>query len=1358
MQKISRIFIIIATFCMLALVSCTKGNDTSNKLVISFDNNTYEIVKGEQVQLIPSITNGEVEYEDLVWTVANEKIATCVNGIVTGVSKGKTVVSVTCKQDPDACTFVTIKVTEENYFPIVSFGTLKAQMELGETQMLTTQVQGFDFDYELTYQSLNENVATVTNYGLITAVGKGASIISVIVSETDNPSNATEYCFVIVVNEESWVINYILHGGKNDPRNITRYTESLCPVNIYDATRDYYEFLGWFNGVDREGPDGVIKAPLIEEINKGFKDNLNLHANWKPIDYDITYNLDLDGAENDPSNPNTYNIESFDIELAAPIRKGYKFLGWFDEDDNQVTVIPQGSHGDITLKAKWEIIEYSIKLNNVLNTSPLEYADIDTFALTLLADLNNFTDTDVTKDDFYSTSDTAIKLALANNEILEKYNWFFEFMLEEVSENANNYNQLTNTIAVQTLELLSKLISYDTTAINGSYTDGINVIKHFIHNLINKDHSIQSGDTTYLVYTTDFSIAENRDRFEENLTVKYTYTVLDEPFTLPIATREDYKFLGWFEDGDFETSPITTIDPLDCMDFEFDANWRYVYHNINYNLNNGTFLKTYTISEDATVDQELTIKTYNYYNETTKAPTLSKYALLDVAKYITLRATTLENVYQIVEIVDSKAAITKEFDFVVMYESSATDTSIIPTLEYITTSYKTDFINGCVVIDNLPLTASSADCEIKIKAYTNNNQKVTVSPEPTTIFKEDVGLSTLETPNRIGYTFEGWYLEDTFTTLVTSIDPTTITDVTLYAKWETIEYTITIIDGDNNVQSKYTIESEPIIITEPTKAGYKCLGLFDSGETVSYSEIKKGSYGDITLNVKWELITYNIEFDAKGGTSVTSLTYNVEFTENVDISTIESSKTGYTFKGWYENESGTGEKVTSIAPSECRNITLYAKWELITYDINYDLDGGTNSTLNPTTYTVESDTITFKAPKKTGYRFLGWYSDTTKVEEITLGSTGDVNVKAKWEIITYTISYLNSSNATNPESNLSSYTVDTASFDLADATKNGYDFKGWYSSADFTDDTKVTRVETSACKNITLYAYFQLKEYSISYVLNSGTNPSDVLTSYNVEDDDYTLPTPTREAYRFYGWYESNSFAGDALETIDTSTCKDYTLYAKWMKEDYKISYNLNGGRMYQDTSKYAFNYNRDTMVSAFLDDACAWGNTTKRPVEVVPNSAGNSFWNVFWGTNATKLGIIGFFKNETYSAKWGWLYDYLITSAKQLGKTLAENDDEDFVWTTSAFLWPGSYSYGSHWILNYTSIKDEYVELTAPGIITSYNLDSSSITLLTPYKVNCTFEGWYDNAEFTGSPITTLATAGVEYKDYTLYAKWTAN
>lgn len=111
------------------------------------------------------------------------------------------------------------------------------------------------------------------------------------------------------------------------------------------------------------------------------------------------------------------------------------------------------------------------------------------------------------------------------------------------------------------------------------------------------------------------------------------------------------------------------------------------------------------------------------------------------------------------------------------------------------------------------------------------------------------------------------------------------------------------------------------------------------------------------------------------------------------------TRRGYTFAGWYTAKSGGSRIGSSSVVRTTRNQTLYARWKLVKYKIQYRLGKGKNSRSNPVGYTVASRTIVLKNPVRKGYTFKGWYSDSKfkkKVTKISAGSTGSRKLYAKW--------------------------------------------------------------------------------------------------------------------------------------------------------------------------------------------------------------------------------------------------------------------------------------------------------------------------------------------------------------------------
>jgi len=148
---------------------------------------------------------------------------------------------------------------------------------------------------------------------------------------------------------------------------------------------------------------------------------------------------------------------------------------------------------------------------------------------------------------------------------------------------------------------------------------------------------------------------------------------------------------------------------------------------------------------------------------------------------------------------------------------------------------------------------------------------------------------------------------------------------------------------------------------------------------------------------------YTITYNLNGG--VNDAANTATYTYGVGLTLSNPTQTGYTFGGWYDNASFTGTAITAISAAATGVVTLYAKWTVNTYNITYELNGGTNDAANVTTYTYGVG-LTLNAPTKTGYTFGGWYDNTsfTGTEVTTLSTTihGDITLYAKWTLNTVT--------------------------------------------------------------------------------------------------------------------------------------------------------------------------------------------------------------------------------------------------------------------------------------------------------------------------------------------------------------------
>ena len=127
-------------------------------------------------------------------------------------------------------------------------------------------------------------------------------------------------------------------------------------------------------------------------------------------------------------------------------------------------------------------------------------------------------------------------------------------------------------------------------------------------------------------------------------------------------------------------------------------------------------------------------------------------------------------------------------------------------------------------------------------------------------------------------------------------------------------------------------------------------------------------------------------------------------------------------------------------------------------------------------------------------------------------------------------------------------------------TRTGYTFKGWNEKADGTGTDWTNWIgkpwKWTYARNVTLYAQWTRDNYTITYNLNGGAITGQP-TSYNVESNNITLPTPTKTGYTFTGWTGSNGTTPQTTVTIPKGSTGNKSYTANWTVTNYTITYNL---------------------------------------------------------------------------------------------------------------------------------------------------------------------------------------------------------
>ena len=417
----------------------------------------------------------------------------------------------------------------------------------------------------------------------------------------------------------------------------------------------------------------------------------------------------------------------------------------------------------------------------------------------------------------------------------------------------------------------------------------------------------------------------------------------------------------------------------------------------------------------------------------------------------------------------------------------------------------------------------------------------------------------LPTPVRTGYIFLGWTGEGITEPQKTIEIPQGSTgDRTYTANWQVIEYTITLLDMDGVGTSEalvYTVE-QAVTLPTPTREGYAFLGWTVNSDMAPQLTVvlPQGTIGNKTYTANWELTGYTITMNLNGGSGETTLLYTVE---DEEFALPIPTRNGYEFVGW------TGEGITmpqtsvKIPKGSTGDKAYTANWQVIEYTITLDTNGG--PVVSPIKYTVE-DSFTLPYPLRPGYEFAGWTLDGSGMLPATMliiyyGTTGDLHYKAEWRLAEYTIN-MDLNGGSGKEKVI--YTITDEDFELPTPTRNGYEFVGWTGERITTPQTSV-KIPKGSTGNKAYTANWKVIQYTIITLLEGGNAGSSGAYVYTVEET-FTLPTPTRTGYTFWGWTGEGITKPQPNVTIPKGSTGDKTYIENWVETGYTITLDLNGG------------------------------------------------------------------------------------------------------------------------------------------------------------------------------------------------------
>ncbi len=659
-----------------------------------------------------------------------------------------------------------------------------------------------------------------------------------------------------------------------------------------------------------------------------------------------------------------------------------------------------------------------------------------------------------------------------------------------------------------------------------------------------------------------------------------TIVTIESPtLDLPIPTKDGMEFLGWYTSPDYSGEAVTEVHFCES-NIKVYAKWSEVVYTIKYNLNGGIL---YGATNPSTVTAYETVKLVN--------PLRNGYTFLGW-----FDAPDGGNLYTSIG--------GQGFANVVLYAQWQVNTSVY------NISYE---LNGGELLQDNPLTVvsgdyvklneptkhghdfvgwcDSADGDGKFYQYLSgveNDLKLFAifTPKQYTIRYEYKGsyLGGEYNPNTIvygqivtlfpvgmhGYTFLGWYTAENGGSKIEVIDESNIgTFTVLYARYSIIKYNITYeLNGGELAQDNPTqvTSGDYFNLNNPTKHGYDFVGWCDSADgDGKFYQYLSGIEDDLKLFAIFTPKQYTIRYEYKG--SYLGGEYNpntIVYGQTVELFPVGMH--GYTFLGWYTAENG-GSKVDVIDETNVENITvLYARYSIIKYNIDYELNGGELAQDNPTQVTT-GDYFNLNNPTKHGHDFVGWCDSADgngKFYQYLSGVENDLKLFAIFTPKQYTIRYEYKGSYLGGEYNPNTI-VYGQTVTLLPVGMHGYTFLGWYTAEN--GGSKVDVIDETNVENITvLYARYSVNIYQINLDGNGGNveTSAGLQSNYTLTvtfGERVTLPNAQRENFSFLGWFDGD---GKQVVIIDTLNISDMTLTAMWQDNtvEYTIEYVLNGGTL----------------------------------------------------------------------------------------------------------------------------------------------------------------------------------------------------
>lgn len=838
--------------------------------------------------------------------------------------------------------------------------------------------------------------------------------------------NGTQFTFNTMPAENitlvaHWLVNqYTITFNSNGGSTVSPITQEFgSVVTAPTTTKLGHTFDGWYSNIGLTNPYTFSTMP---------NQNLTVYAKWIINSYTITFNTDGGSAVS----PITQNYGTTVVAPTNPLKAGYVFSYWtLNSNPYTFGVVPAEN---ITLVAVYEELqanEYTITFNSNGGSA---IASIVQEEGTPISAPTNPTRTGYTFNGWYS------------DELLTTPYVFNIMPSENITVYAkwtiNSYTISFNSNGGSAVSAITQNFGTNVTAPTNPTRSGYLFIEWTLSGATYTFSTMSAENITLVAIWEQI----------QNYTITFNSNggSAVSPITQPNGsavtaptnpTRTGYTFNGWY--NDVALTNLYTFSVMPNMNITLYARWTINSYTITFITNGGSAISPITANYGTTITAPLDpIRTGNFtfagwYADsqlTTQytfgaMPAQDTFVFADWASVGLTYQLVNGNSYRVTGNTSESAIIQipQRYQGLPVVEigqyafNNNTYMQIVNIPNNVTTISEDAFV-GLVAMQQIyiPINVTTINrlgfrdnpsLTINAQATSrpggwHNQWNPTNSPVnwgaqniPSLVFNSNGGsavssinqvagtsITPPTNPTKLGHTFNGWYSDaELINPFVFNLMPAQSTVV--YAKWTINSYTITFnTDGGSAVnpitQNYGTTVTAP---TSPTKEGFAFSGWTLNSNPYTFGTMPAENITLIATYTELAATEYTISFDSNGGSVVASIVAE----EGTPISApTNPTRSGYTFAGWYSDIALTNAYIFTIMPSE--NITLYAKWNMITYTITFVTNGG--SAISPATYQVGASISPPANPVKTGNIFSGWYSDAKLKNYFTFTTMPDMNI------------------------------------------------------------------------------------------------------------------------------------------------------------------------------------------------------------------------------------------------------------------------------------------------------------------------------------------------------------------------------